>query len=99
MRERKHPVARKKICLESSNSEFLQAPCTEPLAAPLPQKGQDNAANTEVHNDRETNDTCSSCTISTCNHISSNDPVGDEVESESDLCKNEECLNIVSAKD
>ena len=76
MREGKYPAARKKICLESSNSEFLQAPCTEPLAAPLPQKGEDNAANTEVHNASETNDTCTSCTVSTRNHISSNDPVG-----------------------
>ena len=99
MREGKQSVARKKICLERSNSEFRQAPCTEPFAAPLPQKREDNAANTEVHNASETNDTCSSCAISTRNHISSNDPVGGRVESESDLCKNEECLNIVSAKD
>ena len=53
----------------------------------------------EVHNASETNDTCSSCAISTRNYISSNDPVGGRVESESVLCKNEECLNIVSAKD
>ena len=46
------------------------------MAAPPPQKGEYNAANIEVHNASDTNDTCSSCTFSSCNRISSNDHVG-----------------------
>ena len=84
-----------KAVILSSFKHTLQ----NPLGAPLPLKGENNAANTEVHNASETSDTCSSCTISTCTHICNNDPVRGRVESEGDFCKKEECLNIVSVKD